>query len=370
MIVGIPKEIKDHEYRVAMPPGGCQALVAAGHKVVVEKGAGHGTGFGDAEYEAVGAVLAEEHSDVFRTAELVIKVKEPLASEYDLLREDSILFTFLHLAAFPDLASVLLEKRVPAIAYETIQLSDGSMPILTPMSEVAGRLAAQVAAYYLEKLNGGSGRLLGGVPGVPPAKVVVIGAGTVGTNAAGIALGMGAEVVVIDRKVDRLRYLDENFHGRLTTLSSSTFNIAAAVREADVVIGAALVTGGKAPVLVTREMVASMRPGSVIMDVAIDQGGMFETSRPTSHSDPVYTVDGVVHYCVTNMPGIVPRTSTFALANATLPYALALANLGLKEAVRRDPALARGVNTYGGHIAHLTVAEALGYVSYNLSALL
>jgi alanine dehydrogenase len=291
---------------------------------------------------------------------MVLKVKEPLPSEYALLRQDLLLFTYLHLAAEEKLTRELMDKRVAAIAYETVELADGSLPLLTPMSEVAGKMSIQVAAHYLEKTNGGRGKLLGGVPGVRPADVVIVGGGVVGTSAAIVALGMGADVTIIEKIIDRLRYLSEILHGRLTTVYSNPYNVAEAVKFADVVIGAVLVKGAKAPKLVTREMVKTMTPGSVIVDVAIDQGGSVETMRPTSHSNPVFVVDGVIHYGVTNMPGAVPRTSTYALSNATLPYVHKLAGLGFRSAVASDPALARGVNVYAGEITYAAVAEAFG----------
>mgnify|MGYP000097261875 CR=1 FL=1 len=360
MIVGVPKEIKDQEYRVGLTPAGVEMLVRAGHRVLVEAGAGEGSGFSDQAYADAGAEVVTGPEKVWRLAELVVKVKEPQPVEYPLLQPGQLLFTFLHLAADENLTLALLRSGIVGIAYETVQLPDGRLPLLTPMSEVAGRMAIQVAAHYLERPAGGRGKLLGGVPGVFPSRVVIIGAGTVGTNAAQIALGMGAQVILIDVNLDRLRYLSEVLHGNLITLMSNHRNIANAVQGAEAVIGAVLIPGARAPKLVTREMVASMEPGSVIIDVAVDQGGCVETSRPTSHSDPVYLVDGVIHYCVPNMPGAVPRTSTYALSNATLPYVLKLANLGLEEAVRQDSALARGVNIYRGHVTHPAVAQAFG----------
>jgi alanine dehydrogenase len=360
VIVGIPKEIKDNENRVSTTPGGVQMLVQAGHHVLVERGAGEGSGFTDEEYARAGADLLPTRDEVWQRSDLIIKVKEPLPAEYDLLRPDLVLFTYLHLAAEETLTRVLLEKKVTAIAYETVEAADGTLPLLMPMSEVAGRMAVQVAAYYLEKVNGGRGKLLGGVPGVRPSDVVIIGGGVVGTAAAQVALGMGAHVIIIDKNLDRLRYLSEILHGSLVTLSSTSLNIADSVRYADVVIGAVLIKGAKAPKLVTKEMVATMKQGSVIVDVAIDQGGCVETMRPTTHSNPIFVVNGVIHYGVTNMPGAVPRTSTYALSNATLPYALKLANLGFRTAVTSDPALAKGVNTYAGHITYQAIAEAFG----------
>ncbi len=370
MIVGVPKEIKDQEYRVSLTPAGVEMLTRAGHRVLVEAGAGEGSGFSDQAYADAGAEVVAGAEKVWCQADLIVKVKEPLPVEYPLLQHGQLLFTFLHLAADENLTRALLRSGVVAIAYETVQLPDGRLPLLTPMSEVAGRMAIQVAAHYLEKPAGGRGKLLGGVPGVYPSRVVIIGAGTVGTNAAQIALGMGAQVTLIDVNLDRLRYLSEVLDGNLITLMSNHRNIANAVRGAEVVIGAVLIPGARTPKLVTREMVASMEPGSVVIDVAVDQGGCIETSRPTSHSDPVYLVDGVVHYCVPNMPGAVPRTSTYALSNATLPYVVKLANLGLEGAVRQDPALALGVNIYRGHVTHPAVAQAFGFECVPLAELI
>ncbi len=358
MIIGIPKEIKDNEYRVAMTPGGVHMLVGAGHEVLVQAGAGAGSGFSDEEYARAGAKIVPTAADVWLQAEMIMKVKEPRPQEYEFLRPGLLLFTYLHLAAEEPLTHELVQREVTGVAYETVELDDGRLPLLTPMSEVAGRMAVQVGAHYLEKAHGGRGKLLGGVPGVRPADVVIIGGGTVGTNAAKIALGMGAHVTIIEKNIDRLRYLADVLHGNLTTLASNPLNIADAVRTADFVVGAVLIHGARAPRLVTREMVGRMKPGSVIVDVAIDQGGCVETSHPTTHSNPTYLVDDVVHYGVTNMPGAVPRTSTYALSNATLPYALQLANLGFEQAVRQNPALARGVNTYQGHITYAAVANA------------
>ena len=357
MIIGVPKEIKDNEYRVAMTPGGVHMLTAHGHRVLVQAGAGEGSGFSDEEYAQAGAEILPTAADVWNGAEMIMKVKEPRPEEYGFLREGLLLFTYLHLAADEQLTRELMKTKVAAVAYETVELDDGRLPLLTPMSEVAGRMAVQVGAHYLEKAHGGRGKLLGGVPGVRPADVVIIGGGTVGTNAAKMALGLGAHVTIIDKNIDRLRYLSDVLRGNLTTLASNPLNIAQSVKVADFVVGAVLIHGARAPRLVTREMVSSMKPGSVIVDVAIDQGGCVETSHPTTHSNPTYLVDGVVHYGVTNMPGAVPRTSTYALSNATLPYALALADLGFEEAVRRDPALARGVNTYRGYITYPAVAD-------------
>ncbi|MCX7622556.1 MAG: alanine dehydrogenase [Thermomicrobium sp.] len=360
LIIGIPKEVKPREYRVAQPPHGVRELVRHGHTVLVERGAGLGSGFDDEQYASAGATLVDDAASVWNRAELVVKVKEPIESEFVYLRPGLILFTFLHLAANEALARALVEREVTAIAYETVQLPDGSLPLLAPMSEVAGRLAVQVGAYYLMEPYGGRGVLLGGVPGVPPGRVVVIGGGTVGTNAAQMALGLGAEVLLFDVNIERLRYLEAVLHGRFQTRMSSEQALAEAVREADLVIGAVLIPGARAPKLVSREMVRSMRRGSVIVDVSIDQGGCVETARPTTHDAPVYDVDGVLHYMVTNMPGAVPRTSTFALSNVTLRYVLELADLGFAAAVRRDRALANGVNVCRGKITHPAVAEALG----------
>lgn len=362
MIIGVPKEIKDHEDRVGMTPAGVEELVQRyGHRVLVERGAGLGSGITDEEYAACGAVIVERREDLFEQAELIVKVKEPLPSEYPLLRRGQILMTYLHLAPARELTLALLERGVIGIAYETIQRADGTLPCLVPMSEVAGRMAVQVGAQFLERAKGERGVLLGGVPGVPPAEVVIIGAGTVGASAAKIALGMGAHVTLIDINVDRLRYLEEVLHGSLTTVVSNRYNIERAVRYADLLIGAVLVPGAKAPTLVTEEMVKAMKPGSVIVDVAVDQGGCIETvDRATSHSDPVYVKHGVLHYAVPNMPGAVPRTSTLALTNATLPYIIEVANFGPAEAARRDPALAKGFNVYLGRVVHEAVAKACG----------
>jgi alanine dehydrogenase len=364
MNIGIPKEIKDNEYRVALTPGSVEMLVRAGNKVLVQSGAGEGSGFSDQEYRLAGATLLSEAAAVWEGAAMVMKVKEPQPLEYAYLRKDLILFTYLHLAAEPDLTRVLLDAGTAAIAYETVQLDSGVLPLLMPMSEVAGRMSVQVVAHYLEKENGGRGKLLGGVPGVRPADVVVIGGGIVGINAAKIALGMGAHVTIIDSNADRLRYLDEVLHGNLTTLGSNFQNVADSVKHADGVIGSVLIPGAKAPKLVSREIVAAMKPGSVIVDVAIDQGGCVETSRPTKHSNPVYCVDEVIHYCVTNMPGAVPRTSTYALNNVTLPYVLKITKAGLRAALQTDASLARGVNALRGRLTSRPVAEAhsLGYV--------
>jgi alanine dehydrogenase len=359
MRIGVPKEIKADEKRVAMTPSGVAVLVSHGHQVVVERSAGVGSGIPDRDYGVAGAALTSA-SEVWRRAEMIVKVKEPLASEYRFLRPDLIVFTYLHLAASRSLARELARRGVAAIAYETIQLDDGSLPLLAPMSEIAGRLAVQVGAWCLESQNGGSGVLLSGASGVRPANVVVLGGGIAGSNACQVAVGMGARVAVIERAPTRLRYLHDILDGHLTTLMSNRANIEEEVRSADLVIGTVLVAGAKAPRLISRKMVRTMRPGSAIVDVSIDQGGCVETARPTTHRKPIYVEERVVHYAVTNMPGIVPHTSTFALTNATFQYALALADRGLPRALSEDPALRRGVNVLGGKITHAGVAEALG----------
>ncbi len=358
MIIGVPKEIKDHEARVGVTPAGVKALTDAGHKVLVETHAGTGSSFPDAEYQDAGAEIVGDSGYVWGKSEMVVKVKEPIEPEYPYFRENLVLFTYLHLAPIPGLTNKLLQSKVIGIAYETVRDRIGTLPLLTPMSEVAGRMSVQVGASYLEKEKGGRGILLGGVPGVPPAHVTIIGGGVVGTNAAKIALGFGAKVTLIDMNLNRLREIDDIFSGRVFTLASNSYNIAHATREADLVIGGVLIPGATAPKIVTRSMVSHMKKGAVIVDVAIDQGGCVETARPTSHSDPSYKVDGVVHYCVTNMPGAVPHTSTLALTNATFPYLMRLANLGAREAIRQDPGLAEGLNTWLGKLTHRGVAES------------
>jgi alanine dehydrogenase len=360
MLVGVPREVKDQEFRVSVTPAGVREYVHHGHEVLVQRDAGAGSGFTDAEYAGAGARLSATAEEVFAQAEMIVKVKEPVPAEYEMLRPGQLLFTYLHLAADEPLTQALLRNRVQAVAYETVQLDNGLLPLLTPMSEVAGRMSVQVGAHYLERAHGGKGTLIGGIPGVPGAEVVIIGGGVVGANAAQIALGMGGNVVVIDRSLERLRQLDTLLHGRSHTLASNTDAIAQAVERADLVIGAVLLPGAKAPRIVSEEMVASMRPGSVVVDVAIDQGGCIATARPTTHSDPVYVVHGVVHYCVTNMPGAVPRTSTIGLSNATLQYGLQLADKGLVAAALADPALAKGINVLDGQVTHPGVAEAFG----------
>jgi alanine dehydrogenase len=360
MIVGVPREILDQEYRVAVSPQGAHELAVEGHRVLVEEGAGEGSSISDSDYEAAGARIVPSMEDVFAEADLVLKVKEPQPSEFDLLREGQIVFTFLHLAAHRELTQELIRRRVIAVAYETVERLDGSLPLLAPMSEVAGRMAPQVGAHYLEKMNGGRGLLLGGATGVPPANVVVLGAGIVGSHSAILATGMDGHVIVLDKSLEKLRYLEHILHGRVTTMVSNKMNVREMVREADLVIGAVLVTGALTPVLVDEDTVRSMRPGSVIADISVDQGGCITTSRMTTHSDPVYEEHEVLHYCVGNMPGAVPRTSTFALTNVTLPYALEIAELGLPEAVRRNASLAKGVNTVEGRVTSRPVAAAHG----------
>jgi alanine dehydrogenase len=359
MKIGVVKEIKSDEYRVALTPAGARELVQRGHDVIVEEGAGEGSAFPDGAYAAVGARL-DSPDRVWAESELVLKVKEPLPSEYPRLRDDLVLFTYLHLAASKDLTEALVASGATCVAYETVETANGALPLLAPMSEIAGRLAAQAGAYFLEKPQGGRGLLLGGVAGVAPGRVVVLGGGIVGYNAAVIAIGLGANVVILERSIDRMRHLEEILSGRVSLVMSSTLQIEESLREADVVIGAVLIPGAKAPKLITRAMLTEMKEGSVFCDVAIDQGGCAETSRPTTHSDPVYVVEGVIHYCVANMPGAVPITSTKALTNATLPYVEAIADHGLAEAVARDSALARGVNVLHGKVTYRAVAEAHG----------
>jgi alanine dehydrogenase len=361
MKIGVPKEIKVHEYRVGLVPAGVRELVEAGHSVLVQSGAGAGIGFEDSDYQAAGAKIAAQAADVFGTAELIVKVKEPQLAECNMLRTGQILFTYLHLAADKAQAEALLASGATAIAYETVTAADGSLPLLTPMSEVAGRMSVQVGASCLQKANGGFGVLLGGVPGVQPAKVVILGGGVSGTHAAEMAVGLRADVTVVDRSVKRLRELSTMFSSQLKTVYSTAHAIEALVRDADLVIGAVLIAGAAAPKLVTRAMVKTMKPGAVLVDIAIDQGGCFETSRPTTHAEPTYVLDGVIHYCVTNMPGAVPRTSTFALTNATLPYVKAIADQGWRQALANDGGLARGLNVHAGQLTHEAVARALGF---------
>jgi alanine dehydrogenase len=360
MQIGVPKEIKDNEYRVSLVPAGVRALVEHGHQVLVQDGAGLGSGIENEAYEKAGGVIVADASAVFRRADLVVKVKEPLAAETKMLRRGQILFTYLHLAPAPELTRALIDGGSTAIAYDTITDTDGGLPLLTPMSEVAGRMAIQVGAYFLSRPMGGRGVLLAGVPGVPHGDVVILGGGVVGINAAFMALGLGAKVTVLDRSLPRLRYLDEIFRGQVTTVYSTTAYVHEAVRRADLLVGAVLVPGASAPRLVTRAMLGHMKKGSVIVDVAVDQGGCIETTHPTTHSDPTYVVDGVVHYCVANMPGAVPRTSTFALTNATLPYILKIAGKGLKDALREDPTLRPGLNVHAGKVTCEAVATSQG----------
>jgi alanine dehydrogenase len=367
VIVGVPTEVKDNEFRVALTPEGAREFVDRGHTVLIQDGAGHGSSIPQDRYVRAGADIVAGADEVWAKADMILKVKEPVAVEHERMRSDQIVFTYLHLAATEDLTKALLDQGVTGIAYETVQLRDGRLPLLAPMSEVAGRMAPHVAARLLEKGSGGRGILMGGVSGVRPAKVLVLGGGMAGTNAAWIAAGMEAEVTVVDRNIDRLRQIDMDMRGRIVTLASDRLTIEQRVRESDVVIGTVLIAGARAPKLVTKEMVASMRPGSVVIDVSIDQGGCIETSHMTTHSDPTYVVDGVVHYAVGNMPGAVPNTSTYALTNVTLPYALAIADLGVEAALRSDPALALGLNTYRGMLTNGPVGEAHSLDSVTLS---
>ena len=356
MIIGLPTEIKDNEYRVGLTPAGVRALKDAGHRVLIETNAGAGSGFEDSLYERAGGTIAKSADEVWAEGEMIVKVKEPISPEYPRMRDGQLLFTYLHLAPDNELTEQLLKRKVTGVAYETIIDRRGTLPLLTPMSEVAGRMAIQVGAHYLEKMSGGGGVLLGGVPGVPAARVVILGGGVVGTNAAKIAVGMGAHVTIIDNNLDRLRELDDIFLSKISTLASSAYMIHDAVSQADLIIGAVLVPGASAPRLVTKGMLKDVPNGAVIVDVAVDQGGCVETTHPTTHSAPTYYVEGVLHYCVANMPGAVPRTSTFALTNATLPYALKLANHGLQAAVAKDQGLKAGVNTYAGKLTYEAVA--------------
>ncbi len=358
MKIGLPKEIKDNEYRVGLTPAGVQALSDAGHALFVERSAGEGSGFEDDAYVDAGAQILATAEEIWEAGEMIVKVKEPVAPEYPRMREGQLLFTYLHLAPEFELTKQMLERGVTGVAYETITDRKGRLPLLTPMSEVAGRMSVQVGATYLEKMNGGRGILLGGVPGVPAADVVIIGGGVVGTEAAKMAIGLGAHVTIIDRDLDRLRQLDDIFLSKIQTLASSRYQIEEAISHADLVIGAVLVVGAAAPKLVTRDMLETIPNGSVLVDVAVDQGGCFETTRATTHSNPTYYEEGVLHYCVANMPGAVPRTSTFALTNATLPYALDLANKGFETAIKEDGGLKEGVNTYSGKLTYEAVANS------------
>lgn len=361
MIIGIPKEVKVNENRISLIPAGAGMLTAAGHQVILEKGAGENSGFLDEDYIQEGANILPEAADVWSKAEMILKVKEPLPSEYECFREGQIVFTYLHLAAARDLTDHLLQKNVTSIAYETIQLPAGELPLLTPMSEVAGRMSVQVGAQFLENYYGGRGVLLGGVPGVPPGDVCIIGGGVVGTNAAKMALGMGASVVIVEKSAQRMRQLDDLFNGRVRTLMSNPYNILSAAQKADLLIGAVLIPGARAPKLVTEDMVKQMKNGSVVVDVAVDQGGTIETiDRVTSHSDPTYEKYGVIHYAVANMPGAVPRTSTLALTNVTMPYVMELANKGFQKAINENQPLKLGVNTHRGKLTYKAVADAVG----------
>jgi alanine dehydrogenase len=370
VIVGIPKEVKTHEYRVAATPEGVRELVHAGHRVVVETGAGEGSAISDADYVSAGAEVRASADDVFAEADMIVKVKEPQPQEYERFREGQVLFTYLHLAADEGLTRFLADRRVCAVAYETVQTPDGRLPLLAPMSEIAGRMAPQVGAAALERPRGGRGVLMGGASGVEPARVVVLGGGMAGSNAAQIAAGMEAEVTIVDRNVDRLRDLDRIWHGRIQTVASSGLAVERLVLGADLVVGAVLIPGAKAPHLVTESMVERMQTGAVLVDISIDQGGCFETSHVTTHAEPTYIVHGVVHYCVGNMPGAVPRTSTYALTNVTLPYIIAIADTGVLGAVRADPALAQGVNVWEGQITNEGVARAHGLPSVRLADVL
>jgi alanine dehydrogenase len=370
VIVGTVREIKDNESRVGLVPGGVKALTDSGHQVLVQGAAGLGSGISDDEYRNAGAEIVAPAAEVWARAEVLVKVKEPVEAEYGLLKEGQILFTYLHLAPLPKLTKVLLDRKVTGVAYETITRDDGSLPLLTPMSEVAGRMAIQVGARYLERPNGGRGVLLGGVPGVPPAEVIILGGGVVGMNAAKMAAGLGARVTILDKSVAKMQYIDDVFGGRVATLMSNPVNIANAAARADLLVGAVLIPGAAAPKLVTRAMVGTMKKGAVIVDVAVDQGGCIETTRVTTHSQPTFELDGIVHYGVANMPGAVPRTSTFALTNVTLPYLMHIAGKGLAQALKEDPSLLPGVNTYAGHLTCAPVGEAQGLPVASLDGLL
>jgi alanine dehydrogenase len=359
MIIGVPKEIKNHEYRVGLVPAGVRALARFNHTVYIQAGAGEGSGIGDEEFIQAGAKILPTPQEVYQQAEMIVKVKEPLAAEFSLMREGQILFTYLHLAPAPELTRALLERKVIGVAYETIQLADGTLPLLTPMSVVAGRMAVQIGAHYLEKGFGGRGVLLGGVPGVARGRVTILGAGTVGINAAKIAIGLGAYVTILDNNPQRLTYLEDIFGTRINTLMSNYYNIAESVRDAHLLVGAVLIPGAKTPKLVSKKMIKTMKKGTVVVDVSVDQGGCCETTKPTTHENPVYLVDGVIHYGVTNMPAAVARTSTFALTNVTLPYALELANKGFPKALQDNPALSKGLNLCGGKVTCENVAKDL-----------
>lgn len=359
MIVGVPKEIKISENRVGITEAGVKQFVKEGHTVIIEKDAGVGSLISNEQFEKAGAKIIDTKAEVYKKADMIMKVKEPLPDEYDLMRENQILYTYLHLAAEPKLTKVLAERKVKAVAYETIELADRSLPLLKPMSEVAGRMATQIGAYYLQRDHGGKGILLGGVTGVKPGKVTIIGGGVVGTNAAKMAMGLGANVTILDVDTARLEYLDDIFQGRAQTLFSNVKNIEESVRDCDLLIGGVLITGQKAPMLVSKELVSQMSKGSVVVDVAVDQGGCIETCRPTSHQNPTFEIDGVIHYCVPNMPGVVPRTSTYALTNVTLKYGSMLAAMGVEDSVAKDKALLKGLNVYGGYVCYEPVARDL-----------
>ncbi|MGE0882189.1 MAG: alanine dehydrogenase [Blastocatellales bacterium] len=370
MIIGLPKEIKDNESRVGLTPAGVKTLSDYGHTVLVEKSAGEGSGISDDEYKAAKGQIVDSADEVWERGEMIVKVKEPVGPEYNRMREGQLLFTYLHLAPDLKLTQVMLERKVTGVAYETITNDEGHLPLLTPMSEVAGRMAVQVGAHYLQKPEGGRGVLMGGVPGVLPAKVVIIGGGVVGINSMKMAVGLGANVTVLDKNLDRLRYLDDIFGAKIKTLMSNDYNVQESIANADLVIGAVLIPGASAPHLVKKDMLKTMHKGAVIVDVAVDQGGCIETTYPTTHSDPTYYVEDVLHYCVANMPGAVPRTSTFALTNATLPFAIKLANKGFKDAISNDRHLKAGVNTYAGHITYEAVAESQGLAYKSIDELL
>jgi len=357
MIIGVPKEIKDHEYRIAIVPGGVQSMVKNGHTVLVEKGASEGSGISEKKYEESGARIVESKEELFATADMIMKVKEPLPEEFELLREGQILYTFLHLAPNPRLTEALVRKKVIGVAYETIE-ENGMLPLLTPMSEIAGKMSIQVGAYCLQKIGGGNGTLLGGVPGVLPGKVLILGAGTVGCQALSVAVGMGADVTIMDVNIERLRELENLYANRIKTLFSTEYNVSFAIKGCDLVIGAVLIHGAKAPVVIRREQLKTMKNGSVIVDVAVDQGGCIETCRPTTHSEPTYIIDGVVHYCVTNIPGAVAHTATFALTNATQPFACAMANMGVPALAVKNPSFARGINVYNEYVTYKAVADS------------
>lgn len=370
MRIGVPTEVKNHEYRVALTPAGVHELTTRGHDVVVQRGAGEGSAIDDEDYRAAGAKILDTAEDVWADGEMILKVKEPVCSEYHLMRDGQVLFTYLHLAASRPCTDALLDSKVTAIAYETVQLADGRLPLLAPMSEVAGRLAPQVGAYHLMRSGGGRGILPGGVPGTHPAKVVVIGAGVSGVNATGIAVGLGADVTLLDLDVDRLRAVDQAYRGRVRTVTSNRYELESAVLDADLVIGAVLVPGAKAPTLVSNDVVSQMKHGAVLVDISIDQGGCFEDSRPTTHDDPTYRVHDTVYYCVANMPGAVPQTSTHALTNATLRYTVAIADTGWQAALLNDSALARGLNTHAGHVTNAPVATAHGHAYTSVEQIL